>query len=122
MDHVRLNSIRPPHTVHAIVLYRPAKPGYFGAVHPLTRTPVNATLLVSLAVLVMALWLPIEVLAGFASLFILTVFTLVNAALWRIKLRETEPSGVFCVPMWVPVAGCLCSFAFIVYTLFSYFG
>jgi len=67
----------------------------------------------------MALWLPIETLAGFTSLFILTVFALVNAALWRIKSRETERPAVFCTQMWVPVAGCLCSSAFVLFQVFT---
>jgi len=94
-------------------------PGFFGSVHPLTRTPLNATVIVTLLVMTMALWLPIETLAGFTSLFILTVFTLVNGALWKIKLRETGPSGVFSTWLWVPVAGCLCSLAFVLFQLFS---
>jgi amino acid transporter len=94
-------------------------PGFFGSVNPATRTPINATLVVSLLVVVMALWLPIETLAGFTSLFILTVFALVNAALWRIKSRETERPAVFCTPLWVPVAGCLCCCAFVLFQLFT---
>ncbi len=94
-------------------------PRFFGTVNPLTRTPVNATVVVSLLVLTMALWLPIETLAGFTSLFILVVFALVNAALWKIKLQETETPGVFRTWLWVPVAGCLCSLAFVLFQVFS---
>lgn len=97
-------------------------PRFFGNVNPVTQTPINATVVVSLLVMVMALWLPIETLAGFTSLFILTVFALVNGALWRIKSRETEPPAVFNTQMWVPVAGCLFSSAFVLFHIFTQLG
>ena len=97
-------------------------PGFFGSVNPATRTPVNATVIVSLLVMIMALWLPIETLAGFTSLFILMVFALVNGALWRIKSREPEAPAVFCTHRWVPVAGCLSSAAFVLFHIFTQLG
>jgi APA family basic amino acid/polyamine antiporter len=97
-------------------------PRFFGSVNPQTRTPINATVIVALLVMVMALWLPIETLAGFTSLFILTVFALVNGALWRIKTREAEPPAVFRTQLWVPVAGCLCCCAFVLFHLFTQLG
>jgi amino acid transporter len=97
-------------------------PGFFGSVNPVTRTPINATVVVSLLVMTMALWLPIETLAGFTSLFILTVFALVNGALWRIKSREKEAPAVFCTQRWVPVAGCLCSSAFVLFHIYTRLG
>jgi amino acid transporter len=88
-------------------------PEVFGRVNGLTRTPVVATVIVSLAVLIMALWLPVETLARATSYFLLLVFSLVNLSLWRLKGDRAHPAGVIKVPRWVPAAGFLASIAFV---------
>jgi APA family basic amino acid/polyamine antiporter len=69
-------------------------PEWLGRVHPLTRTPLIATVLVTVLVMLMAPWIPIESLARATSFFILMVFTLVNLALWRIKRRPRNAHGL----------------------------
>ena len=88
-------------------------PAIFARVHAVTRTPVIATASVSLLVLLLALWLPIETLAKATSYFLLVVFTLVNLSLWRIKRATVQPPGVFNVPVWVPVSGFFASAVFV---------
>ena len=88
-------------------------PAIFARVHSVTRTPVLATVIVSLLVLVLALWLPIETLAKATSFFLLLVFTLVNLSLWRIKRATVQPSDVINVPVWVPVSGFFASAVFV---------
>jgi amino acid transporter len=80
-------------------------PEVFSRVQPRTRTPVNATLVVTILVLVFALWLPLVTLAQLTSFFTLTIFALVNLALWRIKRRVPMPGDIFVLPRWVPLAG-----------------
>ncbi|MBL4821241.1 MAG: amino acid permease [Gammaproteobacteria bacterium] len=81
-------------------------PSFFSRVSSRTRTPVNATAVITCAVAIMALWLPIESLARATSFFLLIIFSLVNLSLWRIKLRKTNVAdSVFEVPLWVPIAG-----------------
>lgn len=87
-------------------------PAVFARVHAMTQTPVIATATVAVLVLVMALWLPIETLAKATSFLLLVVFTLVNLSLWRLKRGGSHPSGVICVPYWVPVTGFAASLAF----------
>jgi amino acid transporter len=87
-------------------------PVVFARVHAVTRTPVIATATVSLLVLLLALWLPIETLAKATSYFLLMVFTLVNLSLWRIKRATVQPPGVINVPVWVPVSGFFASAVF----------
>jgi basic amino acid/polyamine antiporter, APA family len=74
------------------VLYGMSKrhmaPGPLGSVHPATRTPIIATLLTGLLVIVFSLWLPITTLAKTTSALILVVFTLVNLALLVMNCRE----------------------------------
>ncbi len=95
-------------------------PGAFASVHPITRTPLVATALIGVVILVMALWLPLVTLAEITSLITLTVFSLVNLALWRVKRREPQPPGILVFPRWLPVAGFLCSASFILFQLWHW--
>jgi amino acid transporter len=88
-------------------------PVMFARVHAMTQTPVVATATVAVLVLVMALWLPTETLAKATSFLLLVVFALVNLSLWRLKRGASHPSGVICVPYWVPVTGFVASLAFV---------
>jgi amino acid transporter len=82
-------------------------PESLGRVHPRTRTPLRATALVTGLVLALALWVPLVGLAGATSTLVLVVFSLVNAALIRLKRRTPAPAGVRPWPAWVPWAGLL---------------
>ena len=103
------------------VLYGMSRAGWLhaalGNVHPFTRTPLLATALVTLVVLALALWLPLETLAHITSFIMLIVFSLINLSLLRIKRRDPRPSGVRVIPMWIPWAGFLSSSAFVLYQL-----
>ena len=88
-------------------------PGFFARIHPLTRTPILATALASGAVLVLALWFRIEVLAEATSVIMLAIFTVVNLALIRIKRRNPAHPGARIFPAWIPWAGFLVSAAFL---------
>jgi amino acid transporter len=67
------------------VLYGMAKerllPDWFSGLHPRRQTPVRATLLVTAAILVLALLVPLVSLAEWTSLIMLLIFTLVNVSL-----------------------------------------
>ena len=56
------------------------------------------------SVLALALWVPLVGLAGATSTLVLVVFSLVNAALIRVR-RRPPPPGVRPWPAWVPWAG-----------------
>ena len=84
-------------------------PGALSRVHPITKTPLIATVLVCGLVLAFALWFPLIQLAGATSLLVLSVFSLVNLALIRLKATTPAPKGVRPVPLWVPVAGLMAS-------------
>jgi len=74
-------------------------------VSPKTQTPVVATLVVGLTILLLALTFPIDALAERTSQIVLFVFVLVNLALIRIKLAGAPADQHFRVPMAVPVLG-----------------
>jgi amino acid transporter len=88
-------------------------PVMLGEVHPQTRTPVAATVVITLIILILALWLPIETLAKTTSGTLLFVFALVNLALFRIKHTQAPPAHGFIVPHWVPLAGFVVSLSFL---------
>jgi amino acid transporter len=91
-------------------------PKVFSRVNRRTRTPIQSVLTVSVLILVFALWLPLLSLAKLTSFITLTIFTLINLALWRVKLRR-EPHSGFSIPAWVPLLGAICSFFFVIYQL-----
>jgi amino acid transporter len=92
----------------------------FGRVHWRTRTPLLSTAIVTALVLVLALWLPIVTLAKATSLIVLVVFTLVNLALVRIKLRAPKLKRGPCFPLWVPLTGLLASGVFVLFQILDY--
>jgi len=95
-----------------------ALPAVLSRVHPRTRTPMVATALVTVLVIVLALWLPLTALAAVTSVITLAVFTVVNFALVRVKARDPHPVDVWTAPSWAPVVGFVVSFGFLVYGSF----
>ena len=89
----------------------------FARIHPVTRTPLNATAVVAGCILVLALGFPIEPLAGATSMLALVIFTLVNLALVRIKRKDPRPTGITVYPTWIPVLGALASAGFFIFAV-----
>lgn len=89
-------------------------PGGLARIAPRTRTPWIATWTVGGLVLALALAFPLERLAETTSYVTLVVFTLVNAALWRIHRQPDRPPAAFEVPRWVPIGGALATAGFLV--------
>ena len=84
-----------------------------------TQTPVTATFAVTLITLMFALWLPLVTLANLTSSLILIVFTIVNIALIRIKLKSPNPEGTYSIPIWIPALGVVVNTLFLGVQLFS---
>lgn len=83
-------------------------PRWLGQVSPRTRTPLRATILVAVAVLVLALFTPLSVLAETTSAVMLFVFLVVNLALVRLKvIGDPSPEEGFSVPLLIPLCGAL---------------
>lgn len=94
------------------VLYGLAKQGnvpvILASVHPLTRTPLIATGLVTAVVLILALAFPLEGLAEWTSRIVLVIFALVNMSLFKLKQQaDWEPGTQFTVGSWVALMGSL---------------
>lgn len=88
-------------------------PGLLSKVHPRTRTPLFATFLVTLTVLVLALSGQLAALAELTSLILLIVFSLVNLSLLRIKAATESPSDSISIPIWIPALGFLVCSGFV---------
>lgn len=76
---------------------------WFHEAHPRFGTPVRATVLIGLAVLLAAYFVPLAQLAELTSATLLAVFVMVNLAL--ILQKRRQPEAPFLVPMAVPVFG-----------------
>ncbi len=120
-----LNGVMIQLIMSSRILYGIAKEGWipriFAYVHPATRTPVLATGVVAVAVIILALTLPIVRLAETTSYLVLTVFTIVNLALLRIKISDPKPvSGEhMTVGLWVPAIGASASIGILVFDMVS---
>lgn len=87
-------------------------PKFLTRLNPVTHTPLVATAIGVLAILILALAVPLVGLADLTSRLTLAIFAIVNAALIRIKLRhDPVPEGAFTCALWVPFAGLLSSLA-----------
>lgn len=96
-------------------------PRSLGHVNRYTGTPVVATVVGVLAILGLAVFVPLEGLAKLTSQCTLGLFALVNVALIRIKRSESgPPADVFVCPRWIPYAGAIASAALLVIDLALY--
>ena len=95
-------------------------PDLLAVVHHRTRTPLVATAVATVIVLMLALIGRLASLAEATSLIMLTIFSLVNLALWRIKRRDPRPVDVRIFPIWIPVTGFFASFAFVLSEVINY--
>ena len=88
-------------------------PAWFHQVDERRGTPTRATVLVGAAVVIGALTVELDALAELTSVFLLTVFTIMNLALIVIRRRGGSVAG-FRVPIAVPWVGLLASLAALV--------
>jgi len=117
-----LNTILVQFIMASRVIYgladRSALPSIFAEVNRVTKTPIAATVLVIAVTAIFALAIPLDKLAEYTSMIILSIWGLSNTALLLIKLRKTPaPVNAFQVPIWVPLLGLSFCSAFIVIAL-----
>jgi amino acid transporter len=67
-------------------------PNFLSYVNPVTKTPVTATVIIAVLVMLFALFFPIVFLAKLTSFIILLVFSAVNFSLWKISKQEKYQS------------------------------
>lgn len=97
-------------------------PAGLGRVHPVRRTPLRATVVVTLVTLVLAWWLPLVSLAEATSGMLLVVFALIHLALLRIRRKSAPPPGVRALPAAVPAVGFVLSVLLLALQLYEVLG
>lgn len=105
------------------ILYGLAKQGWLSKklakVNKVTKTPLLATAVIVGLMIVATALLPLVSLAKVTSLLVLSIFTLVNAALFTIKRRQKHHDGYITVPILVPILGVISSSGLIFYQLLN---
>lgn len=97
-------------------------PTFLGKINTKTQTPLRATALITLIVLVLAVFFPLQTLAESTSFIILIIFAIVNLSLWRIKGRENRDSKQrISFPRWVSLFGFITSIVVIVFQAWQRF-
>ena len=94
-------------------------PAFLGVVHPLTQTPVRATVLTGAVVLALVVTLSFAELVRATSAVTLAVFIAVNLALWRLKRRDARPDIPLRTPAWTPPLAAAACIALIAIALFG---
>ena len=95
-------------------------PSILARINPTTRTPLIATVVVIAVILACSLLFPIDELAAATSRVTLTVFSLVNIALIKIKLtQDSQPENIFSVGIWVPICGLAASLLLLTHDFLS---
>ena len=94
-------------------------PKLFSYIHPKTQTPLMATMLSGLIVVLMALIGHLSSLAEITSFLMLIVFSIVNLALWRIKQIEPTIEGCICLPRYVALLAFISSTSFVIISIYS---
>lgn len=88
-------------------------PLIFSKIYEKTQVPLFATLLVMLAVLIMAYCFPIEELAKLTSTIILFIFCLMHVSLIKIKKMYPKKNNHFVIPIIFPIVGLVLSLLFL---------
>jgi APA family basic amino acid/polyamine antiporter len=95
---------------------------WLAEIEPRSQTPIHATAIVTMFVLVLAIWFPIVPLAKATTTILLVVFALVNASLLVVKIRKIPaPENCPDYPLVLPLLGTTACLGFVVLKFSSLF-
>jgi amino acid transporter len=97
-------------------------PAIFSMVNQRTQTPLVATALTTVAILLLAASGSLASLAEATSLIMLVVFSLVNLSLLQVKRKHPKPEGLIVFPLVIPLLGFLVSAGFVVLQITALIG
>jgi len=95
-------------------------PEILSYVHPKSQTPLLATLIATITVLVLALVGQLSTLAEITSLIMLCIFSMINLALLKIKKRIPTTQDSINFPNWIPLTGFIASSGFLIFVLIDF--
>jgi amino acid transporter len=97
-------------------------PTFLGKINSKTKTPLRATAAITLIVLVLAIFFPLQTLAESTSFIILIIFAIVNISLWLIKGRQNkDPKQKISFPRWVSLFGFMTSIVALAFQVWQKF-
>lgn len=103
------------------VIYGMAKqrnaPILFSKVHPKTQTPLFATSITMLSILIFTFLFPIETLAKTTSGIILSIFIMIHLSLIVIKMRKYRQAGAVSYSIFFPITGAVLCSLFLLFQL-----
>ncbi|GAB1256281.1 amino acid permease [Aurantivibrio plasticivorans] len=97
-------------------------PRIFGSINPTTLTPIPATLVVGLLVIVFATVLPLDILAKITSAIVLSIFSLVNLALLILEIKAVKSlQPLTLAKLFIPFIGMLLCVSFLTLQFYEWF-
>ncbi len=97
-------------------------PTFLGKVNSKTQTPLRATAIITLLVLVLAIFFPLQTLAESTSFIILIIFAIINLSLWLVKGKKNKGSKhKISFPRWVSLFGFITSVVVLVFQVWQKF-
>jgi basic amino acid/polyamine antiporter, APA family len=97
-------------------------PAILSTINQHTQTPLVATALSTVAILLLAASGSLAALAEATSLIMLVVFSLVNLSLLQVKRKHPKPEGLIVFPPIIPLLGFLVSAGFVMLELMDLIG
>ncbi len=97
-------------------------PAILSRVNQRTQTPLIATALTAVAILLLAVSGSLATLAKATTLIMLVVFSLVNLSLLHVKRKHPEAEGLIVFPVIIPLLGFLASAGFVVLEIMDLVG
>jgi amino acid transporter len=95
-------------------------PTFLGKINSKTKTPLRATAVITLIVLVLAIFFPLQTLAESTSFIILIIFAIVNLSLWLIKGKKNKDTKQkISFPRWVSLFGFSISVVVLVFQIWQ---
>ena len=95
-------------------------PIFLGKINSKTQTPLRATALITVIVLALAIFFPLQALAESTSFIILIIFAIVNLSLWFIKGRANkETKQKISFPRWFSLLGFITSLVALVFQVWQ---
>ncbi len=118
-----VNGVLVQIVMNSRVLYGMARkklaPALFGKLNAKTHTPIWATIISGVIILILALSFDLEILAKATNYILFLVFIAINLSLWVIKNKKPKVWGVRAYPKWVPILGLFMTLGIFAFQLYA---